>query len=104
MLPKKERLTKRDFTGAKTSVIFRGTLVDIAILRSASSGIACVIAKKRVKRATERNYIKRKVYHSIKENIHFYPKKAVVVYPKATVLTSQYKDLCLEIVKGFATL
>lgn len=103
MLQKSERLTKTDFVGLRPRIIFRGTFVDIAVSKAPSSRFACVIAKKRIKRAVDRNKIKRKVYHIIRE---IKPKSPhlVIIYPKITALTSNYSHIQEEIRSAFATL
>ena len=105
MLPKAERLTKVDFIALRPRIIVRGTFVDIAVVKveETTSRFACVIAKKRVKRAVDRNLIKRKIYHILHE---IKPKSPhlVIVYPKANCLTSSQKNIKEEISSAFATL
>ena len=103
MLSKKERLTKSDFVGLRPRIVFRGTFVDIAISQSQTSRFACVIAKKRIKRAVDRNKVKRKIYHIIRE---VKPKSPnfVIIYPKITALNSNYSHIKEEISKAFATI
>lgn len=103
MLPKSERLTKSDFVGLRPRIIFRGTFVDIAISPAPRSRFACVIAKKRIKKAVDRNTVKRKIYHIIRE---IKPKSSnlVIIYPKVTALQSSYAHMKEEIGSAFATL
>ncbi|MBP6948466.1 MAG: ribonuclease P protein component [Candidatus Pacebacteria bacterium] len=106
MLPKPKRLTKDDFKGIKPRIIFRGSFVDVAALYTPNttlSRFSCVIAKKRIKKAVERNRIKRKVYHALKMYI---PEKnyIVVIYPKITILSTSYTQISNEIKLAFATL
>jgi ribonuclease P protein component len=105
MLPKKERLTTFDFKGLRPKTIFRGFLVDIAVYKTTetSSRFACVIQKKRVKKAVDRNTIKRKVYAILKESK---PKLShlVIIYPKKETLTTPSTKIQSEILQGFATL
>ena len=103
MLPKSERLTKSDFVGLRPRIIFRGTFVDIAVVPAPLSRFACVIAKKRIKRAVDRNTVKRKVYHSIRD---IKPKSPhlVIIYPKITALHANYSHIKEEITSAFATL
>lgn len=103
MLPKSERLTKSDFVGLRPRIIFRGTFVDIAISPATASRFACVIAKKRIKRAVDRNSVKRKIYHIIRENKPKTP-YLVIVYPKITALQGNYSHIEEEIHSTFATL
>ena len=101
MLPKKERLTKSDFVGLRPRIVFRGTFVDVAVVKTTeTSRFACVIAKKRIKRAVDRNSVKRKIYHIIRE---IKPKSPyfVIVYPKITALTSKSTSIKEEIRSSF---
>jgi ribonuclease P protein component len=103
MLPKSERLTKVDFVGLRPRIIFRGSFVDIAVSPSTTSRFACVIAKKRIKKAVDRNTVKRKIYHIIRD---VKPKHSlfVIIYPKNTVLSGNYSHIKDEISKAFDTL
>lgn len=103
MLPKSERLTKKDFIGLRPQIVFRGTFVDIAVSPADSSRFACVIAKKRIKKAVDRNTVKRKIYHCIYDKK---PKNSllVIIYPKTTALTSSYSQMKEEIHQAFDTL
>lgn len=103
MLPKSERLTKKDFVGLRPRIIFRGTFVDIAASPAQLSRFACVIAKKRIKRAVDRNRVKRKIYHIIRE-VKPETSNLVIVYPKITTLSGQFSNIKEEIAKAFATL
>jgi ribonuclease P protein component len=103
MLPKKERLKTTDFKSLKTKMVFRGTYVDIAVSKAPQSRFACVISKKRIKKAVDRNNSRRKVYSIIQEvqprNPHL-----VVLYPKITTLSSSYSHIKTEIQTVFDTL
>lgn len=106
MLPKSERLTKHDFIGLRPRIIFRGSFVDIAVFpvpEATISRFSCVIAKKRIKKAVDRNRVKRKIYHALKE---YTPEKKyiIVIYPKITTVSATYTEICEEIKLGFATL
>ena len=119
MLPKTKRFTKEDFVGKRPKVFFRGTLFDVAGLLSAQSGktselpnssvnkstqkFACITSKKTLKRAVDRNLIKRRVFSIVQElvrpngySIVFYPKKGSAIIP--------YSQLREEIQKAFDTL
>jgi ribonuclease P protein component len=103
MLHKSERLTKTDFVGLRPRIIFRGSFVDIAVNPSEISRFAVVIAKKRIKKAVERNRVKRKIYHIIRENKPKTP-HLVIIYPKITVLSGNSAHIKEEIIQAFATL
>lgn len=103
MLPKPERLTKNDFVGLRPRIVFRGTFVDIAAISAEKSRFACVIAKKRLKKAVERNRVKRKIYHILQENKPKNP-YLIIVYPKITTLSGNHTHIKEEIISAFATL
>ena len=103
MLPKSERLTKTDFVGLRPRIVFRGTFVDVAVSSAETSRFACVIAKKRIKRAVDRNSVKRKIYHIIHEVKPKTP-HLVIVYPKTTALHSKFSNIKEEITSAFSTL
>lgn len=103
MLPKSERLTKSDFVGLRPRIAFRGTFVDIAVSPAPASRFACVIAKKRVKKAVDRNTLKRKIYHIVRE-IKSKSNNLIIIYPKVIALHSNYLHIKEEIKSAFATL
>lgn len=103
MLPKSKRLTKEDFTGLRPKVFFRGELVDISYTPSSSIKFACVISKKTLKRAVDRNQVKRRCMESI-QGIQPTRTSFFVLYPKKSCITSTYQQIHDEITKAFATL
>lgn len=103
MLPKSERLTKEDFKGLRPKVFFRGELLDIAYIPSKSQKFACVVSKKTLQRAVDRNLIKRRVYECIAEIAVVQP-YYFILYPKKIALSTPYSQLYKEILKAFATL
>lgn len=103
MLKKSERLTKKDFVGLRPRIVFRGTFVDIAISSAETSRFACVIAKKRIKKAVERNSVKRKIYNIIRETKPKSP-NLVIVYPKVAVVNGSFLNIKEEIIKAFDTI
>ena len=103
MLPKSKRLTKEDFTGLRPKVFFRGELIDVAYTLSPTLKFACVISKKTLKRAVDRNLIKRRCMESVK-NLNPSKTSYFILYPKKTTLSSTYQQLHEEISKAFATL
>ena len=106
MLPTSKRLTKKDFIGIRPKVFFRGEFFDVAILPTlveSKNKCACVISKKTIKRAVDRNLVKRRVF-SIMESVHLLRDGAYIIYPKTISLTTTYSHLAEEIKKAFATL
>lgn len=104
MLPKKKRFTKEDFSTTRPNFFFRGELFDIALLPlTGEQRFACVIAKKTLKKAVDRNYLKRKVF-SICETIHITKPYSFIVYPKQKAATVSYRELTLCLQEAFRQL
>lgn len=103
MLPKSQRLTKEDFKGLRPKVFFRGELFDIGYIPGETKKFACVIAKKTLSKAVDRNLIKRRIMECLQE---VNPSKpySFVIYPKKISLSTSYQQLHKEIIKAFATL
>ncbi len=103
MLPKLKRLTKRDFIGIRPHIVFRGTYVDIALHPSSHTRFACIISKKRIKKAVDRNKVKRKIYN-ILTLITTKNQNLIFVYPKHSCISANHTLLRNEIEQVFATL
>lgn len=105
MLPASLRLTKKDFSSLKTQIVYRGEVFDLAKKEEEAFKIACVISKKKIKLATARNAVRRKVLHAVaallkEKEVRGY----FIVYPKALPRSLPYKKIEEEIHKAFATL
>ncbi len=103
MLPKSERFTKEDFQGKRPKVFFRSEVMDVAGLTLPVQKFACVTSKKTLKRAVDRNLIKRRIFSIVQE----LPKPlnfSLVFYPKKGSSTIPYSQLRNEIQKAFDTL
>jgi ribonuclease P protein component len=103
MLPKKERFTKEDFEGKRPKVFFRSELVDIAALTFTTQKFACVTSKKTLKRAVDRNLIKRRIFSIVQEIPHAFT-YSFIFYPKKSSPTVPYSQLREEIKRAFDTL
>ena len=103
MLPKIKRLTKKDFQGTPSKVFFRGTYVDVAFLKIVPQKFACVIAKKTIPRADDRNKIRRRVYSCL-QKLSIKQEYSFIIYPKKITLTTSFKEIKEEIITAFATL
>lgn len=103
MLPKSGRFTKKDFIGVRPKVIFRGTYTDVSLVENGVQKFACVISKKRIKKAVDRNKAKRKIYTAI-QTLHPTIGKSLIFYPKQTTITAKQTLLIEEVQKVFATL
>jgi ribonuclease P protein component len=103
MLPKKKRLSKNDFVGLRPKKVVRGAFFDVAFTPKEATKYACVIAKKQIKSAVDRNKIKRKIY-TIVGGLEHTMKGFFIIYPKKTINTLSYKRIEEEFDKLFATL
>jgi RNase P protein component len=103
MLPKSERFTKNNFLGIRPKVFFRGTLLDVAGIILPTQKFACVTSKKTLKRAVDRNLIKRRIFNAIKGIPHTFA-YSIIFYPKKGSATISYSQLVDEIKSAFATL
>lgn len=100
MLPKPKRLNSADFLNLNTKNVFRGFYVDISICSAQKTKFACIISKKKIKKAVDRNRTKRRVY-SIIENLNLKDNYSVVIYPKPTALSGEYNLIKSEINEVF---
>jgi ribonuclease P protein component len=103
MLPKSKRLTKEDFNEKRPKVFFRGELFDVAVVTLTTQKVACVTAKKTLKRAVDRNLIKRRLL-SIIATTKLPTPYSFVFYPKKNSQTAPFLRLQEEIKKAFDTL
>jgi ribonuclease P protein component len=103
MLPKSERLTKEDFTISRPKVFFRGELFDVAFIALPTQKFACVISKKTLKKAVDRNTVKRRILNALHTTKTTSP-DSFIFYPKKTSIEARYSHLYKEIEKAFATL
>ncbi len=103
MLPKASRLTTKEFKGMKTRLAYRGAFFDISVSPALVTKYACIISKKRIKRAVDRNRAKRKVYSLVRDMVPTTP-ASICIYPTKTLLTAPYPNLQEEVKKAFATL
>lgn len=103
MLPKSKRLTKADFKGLKAHISYRGANFDIAAVPKLSTKYACIISKKRIKRAVDRNKARRKVYEAI-GSITPTSSSYILIYPTKQALYATVQTLKEEFLSAFATL
>src|SRR3989344_5380869 len=98
MLPKSKRLKRDDFSKFQKKTTLRGNYFDITASPAQESRFACVVSKKRINLAVDRNKIKRKIYSALSETLlkspHF-----VIVYPKQNTKSAPYKEILSEIKK-----
>ena len=103
MLPKSKRLTRDDFSKIKKRTTIRANYFDVIISSGSTTRFACVITKKRIKLAVDRNKIKRRIYSAL-SNIKLKSPHFVIIYPKQNALNTSFKTLNNEIHKVFDTL
>ena len=103
MLPKTKRLTAKDFKGLKPRLLYRGAQFDVAGTPSDITKYACVISKKRVKRAVDRIKARRRVYTAL-HSISPRTPHSIIIYPTKGILSMSTTELSKEFAKAFATL
>lgn len=103
MPPRKERLSRADFNNLSSRATLRASLFDITYTANPQLKVACVISKKRVKLAVERNKIRRKAYHAFKET-GFAKPYIIIIYPRAEMSRAPFKDMVVELSKALDTL
>jgi ribonuclease P protein component len=84
MLPKNKRLKRADFSNLSSLKVFTTPYFDVKYSSKEDFKVSCIVIKKRFKKATERNKVKRKLYNAVKEvytnqtgYFLFYPKKQI---------------------------
>ena len=84
MLPKQKRLTRKDFTNLSRLQTCITPYFDVKLSKQDGFKVACIVIKKRFKKAVERNRVKRKVYSAIREGL-INKKGYFIFYPIKTV-------------------
>ncbi len=100
MPPKKNRLSKKDFSLISKKKIIRGSFFDISIIEKEglpSFKVSCVVSKKTAKRAVDRNKMKRKIYNLFMEHKNELKPNFYIIYPKREVLYTKYDNLNSEL-------
>lgn len=72
-------------------------LVKSKVNNKANSRFSVVVSKKISKKAVERNYLKRRFYHALKEVYSIFPKNDYVFILNSEIKDIQYKDLIKKI-------
>lgn len=117
MLPKSERLNKGHFLGNRPQIFFRGKIFDAALLSMLNektipvtesnviikNKFACVTSRKTMKKAVDRNMIKRRLFNAVKD-ISTLKQYYIVFYPKKGSNIVPYSHINEEISLAFATL
>ena len=103
MPPKEVRLSREDFNKLNKRATLRSPFFDITYSPGETLKVACVIAKKRVKLAVDRNRIRRKAYHAFKET-KFNKNYIIIIYPRIEMAKCSYKEIVMELSKVLATL
>jgi ribonuclease P protein component len=105
MFPASLRFTKKDFENIKTRIIFRGDLFDVAKKEDPIFKVSCVISKKRVGKAVDRNKARRRILHAFNAYIKTNPLHGYFIfYPKPIIVKTSYQKIEEEITKASATL
>lgn len=76
---------------------------DIAIIPAETTKYACIIAKKRVRRAVDRNKARRKVYEAVSALEPASP-SYILIYPNKQAVFATIESMKGELLAAFATL
>lgn len=98
MLPKSNRLTRNDFTNLSRLQTCVTPYFDVKLSTKDDFKVACVVLKKRFKKAVERNKIKRIIYRASKEGL-INKKGYYIFYPKKEIQSASYQDILNQIKK-----
>ncbi len=98
MLPKQKRLTRKDFTNLSRLQTCITPYFDVKLSKQDGFKVACIVIKKRFKKAVERNRVKRKVYSAIREGL-INKKGYFIFYPKKEIINASYQDILNQIKK-----
>ncbi len=103
MINKKERLTRLDFKDLSKRNMIRDYLFDISYIKSDKMKVSCIISKKTLKKAVERNKVKRKLYNLFELNRPKTP-YIIIFYPKKETLYTPFNELNIKMQEIFAKL
>lgn len=102
MVPRKNRLTRADFTSLPRSRRLHGELflLSVAPSQAEHSKFSCIVSKKVSLRAVDRNLIKRRARAILTKIIlNKFPRQNFVLTAKPKSLQATYKDMEVEIQK-----
>ncbi|MCK9351301.1 MAG: ribonuclease P protein component [Candidatus Paceibacterota bacterium] len=102
MFPKKNRISKREFDGLmKNGRVFHSPFFSLRIMRGGKdmSKFAFVISKKVAKNAADRNKLKRRGFHALREII-FTPKMDMKGYMAAFFYKKEGKNMGFDEIRG----
>lgn len=98
MLPQKNRISRRSFDDVFTKgQFFGGEYLSGKVLNfdnNSESRFSCVVPKKSLKRAVDRNKLRRRVYSALSPLLSkIKPGFAIILFVKPSLLTVEFKDL-----------
>ena len=82
---------------------YRGAHFDIAVAPGTTTKYTCIIAKKRIRRAVDRNKTRRKVYEAL-HSIQPSSSSVILIYPTKQALFASVTSIQKELQTVFATL
>lgn len=103
MLPKKNRISKKDFPSSQRQGIrvFSAFFSAVFYKNEGEVRVAVVISKKTAKTAVLRNLLRRRFYHAIQENHgRFIQKGSLVIYPKKEAGAAPFSVIKKEITEA----
>lgn len=98
MLPKSNRLSRKDFTNLSRLQTCIMPYFDVKLSTKDDFKVACVVIKKRFKKAVERNKVKRIIYSAVREGL-INKKGYFIFYPKKEIINAPYSEVLNQIKK-----
>jgi len=106
MLPKKNRVPRKDFPSSKTkglrgfSPIFSSVLYFAKETEGIESRVSVVVSKKTAKTAVVRNLLRRRFYEAIRPFLgQIKQGVTVVIYPKKEAIVAKFPEIEVEMEK-----
>ena len=94
MLKKSQRLKRNEFeTLLKKGKRIHNKYFTLVYIGGAETKCGVIVSKKTVKKATERNLVRRRVYSILNKNMDLIKNKHVYIGTKKGILDVKYKDL-----------
>lgn len=107
MLPRKNRIPRKDFPGHKVqgfrvfSPLFSAVFYRVSDTKVLNSRVSVVVSKKTAKTAVSRNTLRRRFYELLAPNLAgLVPATTIVIYPKKEAQKEQFSVLKSEVEKA----
>jgi len=102
MISKEFRLSRKEAESLKNGKSVFTTLISLRSLPSPHPQFSVSVSKKVAKQAVDRNFIRRRCYRVIEENLTLIKKPArVMIFPKKEAKKAPYQKLASDIQEAF---